>query len=117
MVHKFYKLLENIIESHTDSFIDFLETRKKGAEKIRKAAQEKGGASLLTAQHFKAKEVPYKKSIQHATDDNRESYYKEEAEKCLAKLKSWDSMTQKEFQSVMGELEVWGEVYIKSKKK
>jgi hypothetical protein len=117
MIYKFKKLIDTILESKKDKFEEFLETRKKGAAKIQKTAQEKGGPSLLTSQHFKAKEIPYKKSIEHVNDSDRESFFKEEAEKCLSKLKSWKNMTQKEFQTVMGELEVWGEVYLKSRGK
>lgn len=113
----FPKLIETILESKKDKFEEFLETRKKGAAKIQKSAQERGGAAILTSQHFKAKEIPYKKAIEHVSDETREEYYTEEAEKCLSKLKSWKSMSQKEFQTVMGELEVWGEVYLKSKGK
>ena len=117
MRDKFSELVQTILESRKDTFTEFLETRKKGADKIRKSAEAKGGASFLTAQHFKAKEVPYKKALEHSTEENKEKYYLEEAEKCLSRLKSWKTMTQKEFQTVMGELEVWGEVYIKSKGK
>lgn len=113
----FPKLIETILESKKDKFSEFLETRKKGAAKIQKSVQEKGGAAILTSQHFKAKEVPYKKAIEHAEKDDREDFYKKEAEKCLSKLKSWKYLTQKEFQTIMGELEVWGEVYLKSKGK
>lgn len=114
---EFHKIVDTILESKKDKFEEFLETRKAGAEKIKKAAEEKGGPSLLTAQHFRAKEVPYKKAISHSDDKDRETYYSEEAEKCLTKLKSWKSMTQKEFQTIMGELEVCGEVFLKSKGK
>lgn len=118
MKRKFLGFVQTLLESvKLDKFQEFLETRKKGAAKIAKSAQEKGGPSLLTAQHFKAKEVPYKKAIEHVSDETREKYYSQEAEKCLKKLNSWKTMTQKEFQTVMGELEVWGEVYIKSKGK
>jgi glycyl-tRNA synthetase beta subunit len=118
MKREFLDFVQTLLESvKLDKFQEFLETRKKGAAKIAKSAQEKGGPSLLTAQHFKAKEVPYKKAIEHVSDETREKYYSEEAEKCLKKLNSWKTMTQKEFQTVMGELEVWGEVYIKSKGK
>jgi glycyl-tRNA synthetase beta subunit len=118
MKREFLGFVQTLLESvKLDKFQEFLETRKKGAAKIAKSAQEKGGPSLLTAQHFKAKEVPYKKAIEHVSDETREKYYSEEAEKCLKKLNSWKTMTQKEFQTVMGELEVWGEVYIKSKGK
>jgi len=113
----FNNLVQTILESKKDKFMEFLEIRKKGAEKIQKSAEAKGGASILTAQHFKAKEIPYKKALEHSTEENKEKYYLKEAEKCLSRLKSWKTMTQKEFQTVMGELEVWGEVYIKSKGK
>lgn len=118
MNQKFYKLLENILEStESNTFQDFLETRRKGAQNNASTAKEKGGLALLSYQHFKAKDVPYKKAIKKANNEKRDSYYQEEAEKCLAKLKSWKTMSQKEFQTVMGELEVWGEVYLKSKGK
>jgi hypothetical protein len=117
MSDRFSQLVQTILESKKDKFTEFLETRKKGAEKIQKSAEEKGVPSILTAQHFKAKAIPYKKALEHATEEDKETYYLEEAEKCLARLKSWKTMTQKEFQTVMGELEVWGEVYIKSEGK
>lgn len=116
-MENFNKLVQTILESKRDKFTEFLETRKKGAEKIQKSAEEKGGPSILTAQHFKAKSIPYKKALEHAAEENKETYYLEEAEKCLDKIKNWKTMTQKEFQTVMGELEVWGEVYIKTKGK
>lgn len=111
----FLGLVDLLLEKVKDKFTDFLMTRQKGALKIEKSARQKGGYSLLTAQHFKAKEIPYKKAIKLATHEGKEKIYKEEAEKCYNKLRSWKTMTQKEFQTVMGELEVWGEVYIKSK--
>lgn len=117
IMEKFFKIVETLLEKTKDKFIEFLETRKKGAAKIERSARAKGGASLLTAQHFKAKEIPYNKAIEAALTENREEFYKKEADKCYSKLGSWKNMTQKEFQTIMGELEVWGEVYIKSKGK
>lgn len=92
----------------------FVEKRSAGAKKIQNMAQNKGGFSLLTAIHFKAKEVPYKICAKHA-DDLDSSFIKEKADECFEKLKSWDKMSQKDFQHVMGQLEAYGEFYIRSK--
>ena len=89
----------------------FIDKRATGAEKIQKAAASKGGVATLTAIHFKAKEVPYKNCQKHCEDGDIE-YIKEKADECFDKLKSWDKMSQREFQHVMGQLEAYGEVYI-----
>ncbi len=87
----------------------FLQKRKAGAAKLAKQAALKGGYSTLTADHFKAKAKPYENCIKHLGD---KKVVKDQIKMLLQKLKSWDSMTQKEFQKVMGELEVYGEVAI-----
>lgn len=92
----------------------FVEKRSAGAKKIAKMANNKGGFSLLTAVHFKAKEAPYKLCAKHA-DDLDSSFIKEKADECFEKLKNWDKMSQKDFQHVMGQLEAYGEFYIRSK--
>jgi hypothetical protein len=114
-MEQFAKLVDTILEStQDDKFKDFLETRKAGAKKIQEAATSKGGPATLTAQHFRAKERPYKIAIEEVHDKDREKIYARHAEECLRKLRGWKKMSQKEFQTIMGELEVWGEVYIKS---
>lgn len=113
---KFSRFAEVVIESIQDEkFQEFLETRKSGAAKIQASAAAKGGPSTLTAQHFAAKAKPYAEAIDCVNHRDREEVYAKHAEACLKKLKSWHKMTQREFQTIMGELEVWGEVYIKSK--
>jgi hypothetical protein len=91
----------------------FVEKRSAGAKKIEKAAFDKGGYSTLTGIHFKAKEIPYKHCAKHANDKDS-SFIKEKADECFNKLKNWHSMSQKEFQHVMGQLEAYGEFYIRS---
>lgn len=116
--NKLNLLLERSTKDSTENLQDFLETRKSGAEKIAKSAQEKGGASLLTAVHFKAKRVPYTQAIKHAKareNDEPLEGCKERAEELVKMLKNWHKMSQNEFQKVMGELEAYGESYIKSK--
>lgn len=92
----------------------FVEKRSAGAKKIQKMTAEKGGFSTLTAIHFKAKEVPYKVCAKHA-DDPDSSFVKAKADECFEKLKNWDKMSQKDFQHIMGQLEAYGEFYIRSK--
>jgi hypothetical protein len=91
----------------------FIAKRSEGAKKIQKMAADKGGFSTLTAIHFKAKEVPYKQCEKHVEDENS-NFAKEKADECFDKLKNWHDMSQKEFQHVMGQLEAYGEVYIRS---
>jgi hypothetical protein len=97
-----------------DDLSAFVQKRSTGAKKIEKMATAKGGFSLLTAVHFKAKEVPYKVCAKHA-EDSDSSFIKEKADECFKKLKNWDKMSQREFQYVMGQLEAYGEFFIRSK--
>ena len=99
-----------------ESFIEFLHKRLAGAEKIEKMTRKKGGYSLLTAIHYKAKMKPYKDAIKHANKEDKDKHYKMMADETYKKLKDWDKMSQREFQAAMGILEVYGEVYIRSTK-
>ncbi len=92
---------------------NFTTTRAAGAVKIQNAAEKKGGYSLLTYVHFKAKEIPYKKALEHIEDEDS-SFLEKSADECFDKLKDWKKMTQREFQAVMGQLEAYGEVYLRS---
>ena len=118
---KYQLILEKRVEPNPEdpeAFPKFLEKRAAGAHKIAESARSKGGYSTLTAIHFEAKAKPYKEAM--ATEkkfegdcDKCNAHYKEKAEEVYAKLKDLDSLSQKEFQALMGELEVWGEVYIR----
>lgn len=100
-------------KENPDDLKEFVKKRSAGAKKIARSAKDKGGYSLLTAEHFEAKETPYKQSLAHAKDKDS-SFIKRKADDCFDKLKKWDKMSQKEFQWVMGQLEAYGEVYIRS---
>jgi len=109
-------VLESIKKSITaidDKLQDFLTTRQAGARKIANQSQKKGGYAVLTAIHFKAKEKPYQECIDHQNDV---SFIEKKADACWDKLKDWKSMSQREFQHVMGQLEAYGEVYIRETK-
>jgi hypothetical protein len=88
---------------------EFIEKRKAGAAKIAKQAAAKGGYSNLTAAHFKAKEKPYSTCIK---DFKTPKSIDKRVNELIHELKDWHTMTQTEFQQVMGELEAYGEVAI-----
>lgn len=88
---------------------DFASTRFSGAEKIANTAKEKGGLALLTWRHFKVK-LPYYKKASEGNLDLAEA--KKEFNKTLKSI-SLD-MTQTEFQTEVGRLEVLGELLIKN---
>lgn len=118
-MESFNKLADNLfLEAKEDvnELHKFIEKRKSGADKIRKSSEAKGGPSILTAIHFAAKEVPYKQALQLSTKDSCNKTLKKKGDELASKLKSWHTMSQKEFQHVMGQLEAYGEVYIKSVK-
>ena len=103
------KLLQLLTEAK-ESFEQFANTRLKGAEKIADTTQEAGGLSLLTYKHYKVKLPYYKKAAAGKLD--KEAAKKEFNET----LKSISlNMTQNEFQTEMGRLEVLGELLIQEK--
>jgi hypothetical protein len=92
------------------SFTDFAETRKAGAQKIVDNAKEKGGLALLTWHHFKVK-LPYYKKAEAGKFDLREA--EKEFKETYKKISS--SMSQIDFQTEVGRLEVLGELIIREK--
>lgn len=119
MNSKYIELVESVYSSileeknDTASIDNFIKIRSKGAEKIEKQAKAKGGASILTAIHFKAKEIPYEHCLKNS--DDLKSIEKK-ADVVFNKLKNWKNLSQRQFQALMGELEAYGEIYIKIKK-
>jgi len=107
---------KEVKETPEEAFETFLTKRLAGAEKIQAMTEKKGGFSLLTAIHYKAKLKPYAESEKWHNKEGKEEHYKAKAKEVYEKLKNLDSLSQKEFQSLMGELEVWGEVYIRTTK-
>ena len=97
-------------------FDEFLNKRKAGADKIQKMTEKKGGYSTLTAIHYAAKEKPYQDCLKWEDKAGKEEHFKNKASEIYKKLKDLDSLSQREFQSLMGELEVYGEVYLRSTK-
>ena len=90
---------------------EFLKARSDGAKKIKDMAAKKGGPSQLTAYHFAAKAQPYAYCLKHVKDP---CFAARRADNCLEKLQDWSKMSPKEFQEVMGALEVYGEAHLKT---
>jgi hypothetical protein len=115
----FERLFEKVITNETEAeqeFNLFLKKRLAGAEKIQAMTEKRGGFSLLTAIHYKAKLKPYAESEKWAEKEGKEEHFKSKAKEVYEKLKDLDNLSQKQFQALMGELEVWGEVYIRATK-
>ena len=102
--------LKSLLREVKETFETFASTRRKGANKIAETAEEKGGLSLLTYEHFKVKEPYYKKAVEGKFD--KEASIKEFNE--TYKKISMD-MEQMDFQRGVGRLEVLGELLIRDK--
>ena len=112
------QLIESVKQSFSttvDSFIEFINKRSKGAAKIAESTEKKGGLSLLTTAHFKAKAVPYSKGLKFCKKPNASELIKAEYKVNLEKLQNLDNLTQTQFQQITGKIEVYGELYIKHK--
>jgi len=99
-------------DTRTENNETFVEKRKAGAADIATRASSKGGYSQLTAWHFKAKSPVYKEAEKAIKEDRPVSFFTKKYNETMSKLHGSGLHTQKEFQKIMGELEVWGEVLI-----
>lgn len=108
--------VKQTLNSTVEHFVEFITKRARGAVKIAESAEKKGGVSLLTAHHFKAKAAPYAKGKQWAEKSNVCDLLLKEYKTNFDKLKNIDNLTQTQFQQITGKLEVYGELYIKHKK-
>lgn len=104
---------ESTSSEKTEELETFITKRAEGAKKLAKQTLIKGGYSSLTAAHFAAKEKPYNICLQKLGD---KTVLKTHIDNLLKKLQDWESMSQMEFQKVMGQLEVYGEVALQVSK-
>jgi len=102
--------LTELLNEIKQTIEEFASTRLKGAEKIADTTQKKGGLSLLTYKHYKVKLPYYKKAAAGKLDKDAA---KKEFEETLRSVSL--SMTQNEFQTEVGRLEVLGELLIENK--
>jgi hypothetical protein len=110
-INKFTDWLSSrqILESSDDDGnIEFFEKRKAGARKISTEAKAKGGPALLTHWHFFAKDKQYAEVIKSIKNKKNKEFFQSKYKSFMSKLHS--KLDQKEFQTISGQLEVWGEV-------
>lgn len=100
-------------KKNVNEFEKFLEARKSGADKIRRMAEAKGGSAKLTAIHFAAKEKPYAQALSMTSKKGFEKTLKAKGDSIAARLQQWHNLSQRDFQNLMGQLEAYGEVYIR----
>lgn len=105
---------EFLNESAGQTLPQFAENRMAGASDISKKAKEKGGNAMLTFHHFDVK-LPYYKEVAENkwTREQWEMKLSEKMQELEYGLKS--GISQVEFQRVVGEIEVIGEILIEDK--
>lgn len=112
---QFNTLFEKVIHDLTEMFSIFVTKRAAGAKKIEESARKKGKYSILTAYHFAGKVKPYADALKWSKREGKEEHFKEKYKEAYDKLKDIDSISQKEFQTISGILEAYGEVYLQAR--
>ena len=112
---QFTTLFEKVIGDLTEMFSVFVTKRAAGAKKIEESARKKGSYAILTAYHFAGKVKPYADALKWSKKEDKEKHFKEKYKEAYTKLKNLDTLTQKEFQTITGVLEAYGEVYLQAK--
>lgn len=109
LFEKFF-LLEQV---KGQTFEEFAQARHDGAKAIADAAKKKGGNALLTYEHFRVKLPYYKKA---AAGNFSPQKAKSQLDKLMKRLESGINadvkIGQNEFQRLVGEIEVVGELII-----
>ena len=90
----------------------FADKRKVGAADIAEKAKKKGGYAQLTAWHFQAKATPYKEMQKAIERGEPLSFFKTKYNEAMKRLHKSGDKNQKTFQKLIGELEVYGEIYL-----
>jgi len=94
--------------------LEFLKNRKEGAKKTAEAAKEKGGDAILSYYHFAAKNKPYGKVIATLRNEGLDGAIGLCKKEYKNLMRSVDlDMNQKKYQAIVGEIEVYGECYIR----
>ena len=111
---KAYHQFINEEKTQSLGFEDFSQARLDGATGISNAAKEKGGAALLTYQHFVVKLPYYRKAASGKFNPEETKSELSDLVKLLAKgISNPIQLNQVEFQRLVGKIEVVGELLIK----
>jgi hypothetical protein len=103
------------MKPQSDDPLEFLINRRKGAAETAAKAKAKGGDAILSYYHFAAKDKPYAEVMKVLKNDGLKEaikFAKSETKRVLNEL-DFINDTQKEFQALVGVIEVFGECYIK----
>jgi len=97
------------------SFLDFAKKRHDGAEKISINAKEKAGIAMLTYHHFNVKLPHYKNAADGKFDLKKaNNEYKSVCSELHSYMENIGKVDEVKFQKLVGEIEVLGELIIKS---
>jgi len=98
----------------SDDPMEFLKNRKAGAQDTASKAKAKGGDAILSYYHFAAKDKPYANVIKTFKNEGLETTIKLCKNEYKRLMKECDlDMSQKEYQAIVGVIEVYGECYIR----
>ena len=109
---QFTALFEKVLGDLTEMFAEFVTA---GAKKIEETARKKGSYAILTAYHFAGKVKPYTDALKWAKKEDKAAHFKDKYKEAYSRLKSIDTLSQREFQTITGVLEAYGEVYLQAK--
>jgi hypothetical protein len=98
----------------SEDVVDFLKSRRTGAKESAASAKQKGGDAIVSYYHFAAKDQPYGEITGILKSEGLDEAKKLCKRKYKELLKAVDlDMTQKEYQAIVGKIEVYGECYIR----
>lgn len=98
----------------SDDPLEFLKNRRDGAKANASAAKEKGGDAIVSYYHFAAKNKPYNKIISVFKSEGLDAALKLCKQQYKILMQDVDlDMDQKRYQAIVGEIEVYGECYIR----
>lgn len=98
----------------SEDILDFLKNRRNGAQETAKKAKEKGGDAILSYYHFAAKDKPYGEVIRAVKNDGISAAIKLCKSEYKRLMRDCDlDMSQKDYQAIVGRIEVFGECYIR----
>jgi len=101
-------------KNQSEDIMDFLNNRKNGAKETAANAKKKGGDAILSYYHFAAKDKPYAEIIGSLKQEGLAAAKKLCKQKYKELIKNVDlDMSQKDYQAIVGKIEVYGECYIR----
>jgi hypothetical protein len=98
----------------SEDIIEFLKNRRNGAKESAQKAKEKGGDAMLSYYHFAAKDRPYGEVTQAVKNQGIDAAIKLCKNEYKRLMRDCDlDMSQKDYQAIVGRIEVFGECYIR----